>query len=303
MTRVLFMGTPQYATHILHTLIAAEEIEVVGVYTQPDKPVGRKAVLTPSSVKVLANSHEIPVYQPSRLRDPHTIEEVLAIACDLIIVAAYGQILPKAILDHVPCINLHASILPAYRGASPIQQSLLNNDTHSGISAMWMDEGLDTGAIIKSERLSIDPDEMVESLYERLTVMASNLTLDVIRHWDRCTAHVQEESAVSHCKKIAKADGLIAFENAQEIYHRYRAFTPWPGIFTQSGLKIKAMMLEETQSVGNAGEIVAIEPNGIVVQCSQGSLRLLTLQAPSKQETSASNYVNGKRLSCGNSLV
>ncbi len=303
MTRILFMGTPQYATHILQTLLNAEDVEVVGVYTQPDKPVGRKAILTPSSVKVLANSHEIPVYQPSRLRDPHTIEEVLNIACDLIVVAAYGQILPKAILDYVPCINLHASILPAYRGASPIQQSLLNDDTHSGVSAMWMDEGLDTGAIIKIERLSVDPDEMVESLYERLTVMASALTLDVIRHWDRCTAQEQEASAVSHCKKIAKADGLIAFENAKEIHNRYRAFTPWPGIFTQSGLKIKSMMFEEGESIGNAGEIITVDGRGIVVQCTQGSLRLITLQAPSKQETSAIDYLRGKRLSCGNSLV
>ncbi len=303
MIRILFMGTPQYATHILQTLIDADDIEVVGVYTQPDKPVGRKAVLTPSSVKVLANTYAIPVYQPSRLRDAHTIDEVLSIGCDLIIVAAYGQILPKAILDYVPCINLHASILPSYRGASPIQQSLLNDDTHSGVSAMWMDEGLDTGAIIKIKRLRIDPDEMVESLYARLTVMASDLTLDVIRHWDRCTAHVQEESSVSHCKKIVKADGLIAFENAQEIYNRYRAFTPWPGIFTQSGLKIKAMVLEESQSVGSAGEIITMETTGIVVQCTQGSLRLITVQAPSKQEIAALDYLRGKRLSCGNSLV
>lgn len=303
MIRVLFMGTPEYATHILQTLMDAKDIEVVGVYTQPDKPVGRKAILTPSSVKVLANTYAIPVYQPNRLRDAHTIEEVLGIACDLIIVAAYGQILPKEILEYVPCINLHASILPAYRGASPIQQALLNDDSISGVSAMWMDEGLDTGAIIQIEQLSIAPDEMVESLYDRLTVLASQLTLNVVRHWDRCTAQVQEESAASHCKKIAKADGLIAFENAQEIYNRYRAFTPWPGIFTQSGLKIKAMTFEEGESVGNAGEIIASDTKGVVIQCTQGSLRLITVQAPSKQEITALDYLRGKRLSCGNYLV
>jgi methionyl-tRNA formyltransferase len=303
MTRIIFMGTPDYAASILEALIASDDIEVVSVYTQPDKPVGRKGVLTPPIVKVVAEKANIPVIQPNRLRDEEVVNEVLATPCDMIIVAAYGQILPKAILEYVPCVNLHASILPHYRGASPIQQSLLNNDTQSGVSAMWMDEGLDTGAIIKIETLPIGSDEMVESLYTRLTDMALHLTLDIIRNWDRKNALKQNDGEATHCKKIHKSDGLIDFSDAREIYNRYRAYTPWPGIFTESGLKIKSMVVEEENSNGEAGIITHIEKESILVQCKKGSLRITRVQAPSKQETSVVDYLNGKRIGCGHPLV
>jgi methionyl-tRNA formyltransferase len=303
MTRIIFMGTPDYAASILEALIAADDIEIVSVYTQPDKPVGRKAVLTPPIVKVVAEKSNIPVIQPVRLRDESVVNEVLATPCDMIIVAAYGQILPKAILEHAPCVNLHASILPHYRGASPIQQSLLNNDLESGVTAMWMDEGLDTGAVIKIETLPIGADEMVSSLYERLTDTAVNLTLDVIRNWDRCSAVAQNNSVATSCTKITKSDGLIDFSDARSIYNRYRAFTPWPGIYLDSGLKIKEMCLEEAESCGSAGTIIRIDKENIVVQCAKGSLRIMRVQAPSKQETLVVDYLNGKRIGCGNSLV
>lgn len=297
------MGTPDYAASILESLIKADDIEVVAVYTQPDKPVGRKAVLTPPPVKVLAETAGIRIIQPSRLRDEDVVAELLNIPCDMIIVAAYGQILPREILEYAPCVNLHASILPQYRGASPIQQSLLNNDTQSGVTAMWMDEGLDTGAIIKIETISIDPNEMVSSLYERLTKTAVGLTLDVIRHWDRKNVVAQNEAEATSCKKILKSDGLIAFEDARQIYNRYRAFTPWPGIYLESGLKIKEMRFEEEVSFGDAGIILAVDPNGALIQCGRGTLRITKVQAPSKQETMINDYLNGKRLSCGNILV
>lgn len=303
MTRVIFMGTPEYAADILEALIASDDIEVVSVYTQPDKPVGRKGVLTPPIVKVKAQAAGIRVEQPNRLRDDDVIREVLATPCDMIIVAAYGQILPKTILDYVPCVNLHASILPAYRGASPIQQSLLNNDTQSGVSAMWMDEGLDTGAIIKIETLDIASDEMVGSLYNRLTSCAVDLTLDVIRHWDRHTAEKQNDTEATNCKKILKSDGLIDFSDAREIYNRYRAYTPWPGIYLESGLKIKEIRLEEEESQGEAGKIISVDKESAVVQCAHGSLRIMRVQAPSKQETSVIDYLNGKRIGFGHSLV
>lgn len=303
MTRVIFMGTPDYAASILEALIEASDIEVVSVYTQPDKPVGRKAVLTPPIVKTVAQKASIPVIQPNRLRDAEVVQELLATPCDMIIVAAYGQILPKAILEYVPCVNLHASILPHYRGASPIQQSLLNNDPQSGVTAMWMDEGLDTGSIIKIETLTIGKDEMVESLYSRLTDTAVDLTLDVLRHWDRRSATAQNDAAATHCKKILKSDGLIDFSDAREIYNRYRAFTPWPGLYLESGLKIKSMKLEDELSGGDAGLIHLVEKESIVVQCARGSLRIFRVQAPSKQETSVIDYLNGKRSGCGNLLV
>ncbi|MDD5158408.1 MAG: methionyl-tRNA formyltransferase [Sulfuricurvum sp.] len=303
MTRIIFMGTPDYASSILEALITADDIEVVSVYTQPDKPVGRKAVLTPPIVKVVAEKANIPVLQPVRLRDESVVNEVLSTPCDMIIVAAYGQILPKAILEHAPCVNLHASILPHYRGASPIQQSLLNNDTQSGVTAMWMDEGLDTGAIIKIEMLPIGADEMVSSLYERLTDTAVNLTLDVIRNWDRRSAVEQKDADSTSCTKITKLDGLIDFSDARSIYNRYRAFTPWPGIYLDSGLKIKEMRLEESESCGVAGTIIQIDKESIVVQCTKGSLRIIRVQAPSKQETLVVDYLNGKRIGCGHTLV
>lgn len=303
MTRVIFMGTPDYAAAILEALIASDDIEVVSVYTQPDKPVGRKGVLTPPIVKIKAEAAGIRVEQPNRLRDESVVGEVLATPCDMIIVAAYGQILPKAILEFVPCVNLHASILPAYRGASPIQQSLLNNDLQSGVTAMWMDEGLDTGSIIKIETLDIAPDEMVESLYNRLTHCAVDLTLDVIRHWDRHTVIPQNDAEATNCKKILKSDGLIDFSDAREIYNRYRAYTPWPGIYLESGLKIKEMRLEEELSYGQAGEILSVEKESCVIQCLRGSLRIVRVQAPSKQETLVIDYLNGKRIGCGHSLV
>lgn len=303
MIRIIFMGTPDYAEEILKTLIDDTAVEVVAVYTQPDKPVGRKAIMTPPVVKVLAQASNIPLFQPTKLRDTAVVEELLTIACDMIIVAAYGQILPKEILEYVPCVNLHASILPQYRGASPIQQALLNNDTQSGVTAMWMDEGLDTGAIIKISKLEITSDEMVESLYERLTKIACELTADIVHNWDRKSCIAQNESDATHCTKITKADGLIAFDNADEIFNRYRAFTPWPGIYLESGLKLKEMRHNESQSTGVAGKIMAVDDESITVQCEKGSLKLLKVQAPSKQETSAVAYLNGKRLGCGNTLV
>jgi len=303
MTRIIFMGTPDYASQILKTLIDDSAVEVVAVYTQPDKPVGRKGIMTPPIVKVVAQESHIPVFQPIKLRDTAVVEELCTIACDMIIVAAYGQILPLAILQHAPCVNLHASILPQYRGASPIQQSLLNNDPKSGVTAMWMDEGLDTGAIIKISELTIAQDEMVESLYERLTTLACELTLDIVHNWDRKSCVAQNESDATHCTKITKSDGLITFDDAEEIFSRYRAFTPWPGIYLESGLKLKEMRQNESQSMGAAGEIMAVDEESITVQCKKGSLKLLKVQAPSKQETSAVAYLNGKRLGCGNTLV
>ena len=151
--KIIFMGTPDYAEAILKTLINTDKIDVVAVYTQPDKPVGRKKVMTSPSVKVLANENNIDVYQPSRLRNEDVVKELQTIECDYIVVAAYGQILPQEILDHAPCINLHASILPQYRGASPIQQTLLNDDKQTGVTAMRMDIGLDTGDILKIQTL------------------------------------------------------------------------------------------------------------------------------------------------------
>lgn len=294
--KVIFMGTPEYAKVILSRLIDAHDIDVVAVYTQPDKPVGRKKIMTAPEVKILALKNAIEVYQPSRLRDEETVEELLKIECDYIVVAAYGQILPKKILDHAPCINLHASILPQYRGASPIQQTLLHGEKKTGVTAMLMDVGLDTGDILKISTIHVGPNEMVETLFERLTECAADLTLDVLRNFNSFMPLKQDETKATHCAKITKQDGEIVFDDAKELYNKYRAYTPWPGIYLSSGLKLKRITLEETISVHEMGKILKINPDSIVVGCKTGSIKIYTVQPESKNEMDVLSYINGKRL-------
>lgn len=295
--KIIFMGTPDYAEAILVRIINTADMNVVAVYTQPDKPVGRKKVLTPPVVKTLALEHNIDVYQPNRLRDEDTVEELLKIECDYIVVAAYGQILPREVLEHAPCINLHASILPEYRGASPIQQTLLNGDNQTGVTAMLMDVGLDTGDILKIETINVNDDEMVITLFERLTKCASDLTIDVLQNFNSYTPTPQDDSQSTHCSKITKADGEVEFENAQELYNKYRAFTPWPGIYLKSGLKLKKVLLEDDFTTNEIGKIIKIDSDSIVVGCKSGSIRVFSVQAPSKKEVNVISYINGQRLS------
>ncbi len=300
---VIFMGTPDYAQSILQSLIDDADIKVVTVYTQPDKPVGRKKVMTPPPVKVLAQQHGIDVLQPERLRDEATVTALLQIACDFIVVAAYGQILPKAVLEHAPCINLHASILPRYRGASPIQQALLEGDNETGVTAMLMDEGLDTGAILQIETIMIQDDEMVESLFERLTDVAARMTPEVLKNFAHLIPQAQDDAQATHCKKITKADGLVQFDDAKTLYNRYRAFTPWPGVYLENGLKLKNMVLESLQPYETGGTIIAIDKESAVVTTKRGALRLYAVQPPSKKEMRITDYLNGARLGLDDTLA
>ncbi|MEK6659588.1 MAG: methionyl-tRNA formyltransferase [Campylobacterota bacterium] len=300
--KIIFMGTPDYAGHILQKIIDTKDIEVVAVYTQPDKPVGRKKVLTSPIVKTIALQNSIVVYQPNRLRDESTIKEVTGIECDYIVVAAYGQILPLEILQHAPCINLHASILPQYRGASPIQQTLLNGDSKTGVTAMLMDEGLDTGDIIKIKEIDVSKTEMAESLFDRLTDVASELTIAVLENFNSYTPTKQDDSLSSHCKKISKQDGEVKFDDATAIFNKYRAFTPWPGIYLSSGLKLKKIELVEDISQNESGKILDIEKEGIVIGCKRGSIKVLSVQPESKNEMDVISYINGKRLNIADTL-
>jgi len=299
--KTIFMGTPDYAEKILQKMLDDEQIEVVAVFTQPDKPVGRKKVLTPPPVKVLAEENSIEVYQPNRLRDEESIKEVLAIECDYIVVAAYGQILPKEILEYAPCINLHASILPKYRGASPIQQALLNGDKETGVTAMLMDVGLDTGDIIKIFTCKIDPDELAPQLFQKLTHIAADLTVDVLKNYKNYTPVPQDETQATHCKKITKEDGLVTFDDAKKVYNKYRAFTPWPGIYIKSGLKLKKMRLKDDSSSNEAGKILSIT-DSIDIGCSKGILSISKVQPPSKKEMDVLAYINGKRFKVADTL-
>jgi methionyl-tRNA formyltransferase len=243
------------------------------------------------------------VHQPQRLRDEATIETLRTISCDYIVVAAYGQILPKAVLEHAPCINLHASILPQYRGASPIQQSLLHGDKQTGVTAMLMEEGLDTGPILTIERIGIGEDEMVESLFDRLTTLAAKMTPEVLRAYPSLTPKPQNDAGASLCKKITKADGEVAFEDARTLYNQYRAFTPWPGVYLSGGLKLVKMRLADDASSNVPGKILAIENDRVKIGCEIGALWIETVQPPSKKAMRAADYLNGKRFGLDDTLA
>lgn len=300
--KIIFMGTPDYAGRILQRIIDTKGMEVVAVYTQPDKPIGRKKILTPPIVKTIALQNNIALYQPNRLRDEAIIKEVTKIECDYIVVAAYGQILPLEILKHAPCINLHASILPKYRGASPIQQALLGGDSKTGVTAMLMEEGLDTGDIIKIKEICVNKSEMSESLFNKLTDIACELTIDVLQNFNLYTPIKQDDSLSSHCKKITKQDGEIEFYDASVIFNKYRAFTPWPGVYLSSGLKLKKIEFIEDMSQNESGAILSIEKDGIVIGCKKGSIKVLRVQPESKNEMDVFAYINGKRLNIADTL-
>ena len=216
--RIVFMGTPDYATVIFEKLIE-KNYNIIGLFTQPDKPVGRKQELTPPHIKkfALENGLSIPIYQPLTLRDNDIQQTLIDLKPDIIIVAAYGQILPSEVLNIAPCINLHASLLPKYRGASPIQQSLLNDDKFSGVTAMNMDIGLDSGDILGYKYVRIEKDTVVAELFDKLAVCAAELTVETLERLDTIVPIKQNLSLVSHCKKISKKDGLVIFDNANTV--------------------------------------------------------------------------------------
>jgi methionyl-tRNA formyltransferase len=302
-TKIVYMGTPHYAREILDSLIKADDMEVSLVLTQPDRPVGRKKVLTPPSVKVLAEEYCIKVLQPNRLSDEGIFEALKSVNPDYIIVAAFGQILPKNILDIAPCINLHASLLPQYRGASPVQQSLLNGDDKSGVTSMLMEEGLDTGDILEMVEFVIPKDMRLDALMQQLTSDACELTLSTIRNFKNITPQKQDESQATLCKKIKKSDGEIDFEEAETIYHKYRAFEGWPGIFTENGTKFDGLDLVDKERNYSAYEILEFKEEAVVIGCTKGALKVGTLQPASKKAMSAKAYCVGRGLKVGNKIL
>lgn len=303
--KIVFMGTPDYATEIFKELFACKDIEVSLLVTQPDKPVGRKQVLTPPHTKAYAldNSLHVEIYQPTTLKSDEAYEYINSFSPDFIVVAAYGQILPKKILDIAPCINLHASLLPQYRGASPIQSSLLNEDKFAGVTSMLMEEGLDTGDMLGFSYFELDQKIVVGELFEKLAKMAAKLTVKTLKNFENIKPIGQQNCDTSYAKKIKKSDGQVSFENenAVDIYTKFRAYTPWPGLFLESGLKLKD--IELSKSIGKPNTIVAINESSIVVTCKSGALRLNTMQPASKKQMNAAEYVRGKRLEIGNKMV
>jgi len=301
--KIVYMGTPHYAKEILDTLIEAEDMEVSLVLTQPDRPVGRKKVLTPPPVKIVAEENGIQVLQPNRLSDEGIEDAIRNAQPDFIVVAAFGQILPRSILDIAPCINLHASLLPQYRGASPVQQSLLNGDEKTGVTSMLMEEGLDTGPMLEKVEFVI-PDEMrLHALMQQLTNDACTLTLSTIRKYENITALKQDESQATLCKKIKKSDGEVDFENARVIYNKYRAFEGWPGIFTANGTKFDGLSLVDTRSHNKALEILSFIDDSVVLGCLEGALQIEMLQPASKKAMTAKAYCVGRGLKVGDLIL
>ena len=303
---IIFMGTPEYAAKILRALAKAK-FEIVAVFTQPDKPVGRKQILTPSEVKVYAQQHlpAVPIFQPATLRDEAVTVQIKELKPDFIVVAAYGKILPQSVLDIAPCINLHASILPKYRGASPIQSALLAGEKQTGVTAMLMDAGLDTGDVLDFAYTPCE-DKTAAQLFDELGDLAGELIVRVLLNFANLTPLKQDDAQATHCKKIAKSDGLFSFEeSARQIYNKFRALTPWPGIYLASGLKILDLkyLCGREDERRKPGEIIFDGKYYIYVACGGGgALCLETVQEPGKKLVDASAYLNGKRLGIGDFL-
>lgn len=304
--KIVFMGTPAYATTIFETLINDKTIEVVLLITQEDKPVGRKQLLTPPHIKewALEKGLQVEIFQPKTLRSFEVQAKIASFKPDFIIVAAYGKILPKEILDIAPCINLHASLLPKYRGASPIQSSLLASEKYTGVTSMLMEEGLDTGAMLGFSHLKLE-DENAEGLFKKLAKHAAILTLKTLKNFNAILPLIQTNANATYCKKIKKEDGLVCFEtqSAEEIYIKFKALSPWPGIFLSSGLKLHDIAISHCSENFPASVILKIDKNGVVISCKKGCLLLRKVQPFSKSVMGALDYIRGKRLDIGHTVV
>jgi len=286
--KIVFMGSPDYAVKILDVL--NEKYDIAAVYTQPDKPVGRKKVLTPTPVKKYALENNLEVYTPTTLKNDGIIETLKP---DFIVVAAYGLLLPEKILNTAPCINLHASLLPKYRGASPIQSAVLNGDKYTGVTAMLMDKGLDTGDILAWDYTEVGNKTSID-LFDELADIAAAQTPYVIENFNKIKPLKQINALASYSPKIKKQDGFVTFEDAVAIDRKYRAYQPWPGIYCDA-FKINEMELVEPVSKNRPGEILEIG-DGVVIGCEKGKIRLKKIQIPGKREINAVDYINGKRL-------
>lgn len=300
MKKIVFMGTPDYALSVLKAL--CEHFEIVGVFTQPDKPVGRKAVLTPPPVKEFALSKGFAVFQPQNLKSG-AAAQIAELKPDFIVVAAYGQILGKDILDIAPCINLHASILPSFRGASPIQQMVLNGERLGGITAMKMGVGLDDGDMLGFELCDIEGRSSAE-LFDSFASMAGKLAVKTLENYDKIKPIEQFNALSSKCKKIKKEEGLISFnDEISVIWRKFLAFNPWPSIYFQNGTKLLEIKAH-AKSVADEeiGKICAINQNSFCVGVKQGILEIFSIQEAGKKALGAKEYLNGKRLGLGDKI-
>jgi len=297
--KIIFAGTPDFAATHLQALISQHE--VVAVYTQPDRPAGRGKKLNASPVKLLAEQNNLPIYQPQSLKDPEQHTILANLQADIMVVVAYGLILPQVVLDapRLGCINVHGSILPRWRGAAPIQRAVEAGDKETGVTIMQMDAGLDTGAMLTITRCPIEPSETSGSLYDKLAALGAPALLSTLDKLKAGTAVAvaQDNGQSTYAKKIDKAEALIAWSQpAIIIDQRIRAFSPFPAAYTEiEGLRVKIWAAQtSTQQLGTSGEIVAADDNGLLVGCGQGSLLLTEIQLAGKSRMPVSEILRSR---------
>lgn len=311
--KILFMGTPNFALPALQAVHKSGH-ELTAVVTQPDKPKGRGRQLAPPPVKAWADQKQIPVYQPVRLRgDQGFFDEIKGLSPDLVVTAAYGQILPKEFLDipSMGSINVHASLLPEYRGASPIQQVLIDGRDKTGITIMYMDVGMDSGDIIMQEELHINPDYNAGQLHDHLSELGSRTLQKVLKLFEQgpVKGTAQDHNKASYCSKIEKSMGEIQWDDSStRIRNLIRGLTPWPGCYTYSynkRLKVWKASLREylTEEALKPGTVLkADDANGLIVSCGQGALRIEELQVPGGRRMRDLDFLRGRSIVPGTVL-
>lgn len=308
--KIVFMGTPEFAVPDLKMLID-KKYEIAGVFTQPDRPKGRGKKLSAPPVKELALEYGIPVYQYLKVKKPEPVSVLKDINPDLIVVAAFGQILSKEILDipKMGCINVHASLLPGYRGAAPIQWTIINGEQYTGITTMYMGEGVDTGDILLQEKIEIMPDETGAELTERLSHLGASLLDETIIKLEKGEVQrvKQDESKSSYYPILDKKLGLIDWsKKSLQIKDLIRAVDPWPGAFTHLNdgiLKIWRASVLNDRFNGKPGEVLSgDDKNGLLVKTGDGVLKIEELQAPNSKRMNADDYLRGKPIDNGTIL-
>ncbi len=308
MTRVIFMGTPDFAVPALQALIDQPDYEVIMIVTQPDRAKGRGKKVTAPPVKRTAEAHDVKVMQPESLQDTEVVAELRDAAPDLIVVAAYGQILPTEVLNLSKrgCINVHASLLPRHRGADPISAAILANDAETGVTVMLMAEGLDTGDILAQARCPITEEDTKLTLTEKLAEQGAKLLLDTLPRWlaREIKPQSQDDSLATYAGQVQKSDGLIDWErSAVEIARQGRAYTPWPGLYTYwMGKRLKIIAARALPGVRGEVGIVQKLSEGIAVGTGGGVLLLEEVQLAGKRAMRATDFVNGQRDFIGSRL-
>ena len=298
--RIIFAGTPDFAAVALQKLLD-EQYEIIAVYTQPDRPAGRGRKLKPSPVKALALKHHIPVEQPANFKEPDAIETLQNYQADLMIVAAYGSLLPLAVLEapRLGCLNIHASLLPRWRGAAPIQRAILAGDNETGITIMQMNEGLDTGDMLLKLSTPINSEDTGGTLHDRLAELGGKAIIETLQLLEKgkLRPEPQDDSLANYAKKLNKSESWIDWtRSAIDIDRQVRAFYPWPGSQSSMDDKIirihKTMILDQSTS-GTAAEILGYTREGLDIQCGAGQLRITSCQLPGSRAMSIMDLHNG----------